>query len=403
MSAGAAFDASEPGRGDGSAGAVARVLRVLRKVADEAQWTQVIASIAAQDPEFASGLAAAWIAAAPNEAARKSLGVVPARVSCRAERTLTDAGGGDQGRVDLVFSDDRGDFTLLCELKLHSDYGNLQLERYITALTAMPARRKALTAVTTLQPQHGEDAVAGRPEWLGSVRWADVYDRMSTVTPADPALAATWRAILRVMRETGDFGPMDLKNDVVLAWARRDEAELALRAVLNNLTLPALAAVREAVGTGPGDEAAASVRLKGKTQQVFSQKNRMFLHYAVPRAVEEARLRLQVIVWDGLPYFTVEARYEHPLEQIAERPDVAQATAALIAANFECGRDATGWYWTHSADPADWLDGPETVARMLSVVRQALPILANSGIFDALAELHPSTLESSVAPGADEG
>ncbi len=134
MSAAAAFDASEPGRGDGSAGAVARVLRVLRKVADEAQWTQVIASIAVQDPEFASGLAAAWIAAAPNEAARKSLGVVPERVSCRAERTLTDADGGDQGRVDLVFSDDRGDFTLLCELKLHSDYGNLQLERYVTAL-----------------------------------------------------------------------------------------------------------------------------------------------------------------------------------------------------------------------------------------------------------------------------
>jgi hypothetical protein len=63
----------------------------------------------------------------------------------------------------------------------------------MTALEGAPGRRKALVTVTTLQLPHGEETVAGRPRWLGSVRWADVYDGLYDATPAEPAVAMTWR------------------------------------------------------------------------------------------------------------------------------------------------------------------------------------------------------------------
>lgn len=371
---------------------VARVLGAMRSVGDEVQWTQVIAAVAQDDAAFAGAMAQALVDAAPHKSAVAALGPVPTLLTCRAERTLQDAEGVDQGRVDLRFTGD--DFALLCELKLHSGYGHRQLDRYMTALAAMPQRRKALIAVTTLQPQRGEDTVAGRPQWLGSMRWADVYDRLHHAAPADLGVATTWRAMLTLLRQTGDFGPMDLKNDLIEAWARRDEAESALRALLNNVTVPALEAIRATVGTGPQDTAAAELHLKGKTQQVFSMKNRMFLHYAVPAAAGEARLRLQVIVFDGEPHFTVEARYEHPRESVDDAPAVAQATAVLKD-GFEHGRDGLGWYWARIAKPDEWLAAADTADRMLTIVSETLPVLQASGIFVALAHLRPSTHESS--------
>lgn len=379
---------------DASERAVARVLETLRRVGDEAQWTQVMAAVAEGDAAFAGALTRALVHAAPNKDSVAALAPVPALLSCRAERTLADAEGVDQGRVDLLFTDE--DFALLCELKLHSGYGYRQLERYMTALEALPQRRKGLIAVTTLQPQHGEETVAGRPLWLGSVRWADVYDGLhDEAAPRDPGVAATWRAMLTLLRRTGDFGPMDLENDLILAWARRDEAETALRALLNNITIPVLEAVRTTLGMGSHDAAAAQVHLKGKTQQVFAMKNRMFLHYAVPAAAGEARMRLQIVVFNGEPHFTVEARYEHPAEPIDDAPAVAQATAALAERGFEHGRDALGWYWARIAKPDEWLSGPETAERMLGIVSDTLRILKASGIFTALADLRPTTHESS--------
>src|SRR3954454_21554396 len=107
---------------------VARILETLRRVGDEAQWTQVIAAVASEDDAFAGAVARALVNAAPDKAAVAALGPVPARLTCRAERTAHDAQGQDRGRVDLCFAGH--DFVLLGELKLHSGYGYLQLDRY---------------------------------------------------------------------------------------------------------------------------------------------------------------------------------------------------------------------------------------------------------------------------------
>jgi hypothetical protein len=368
--------------------ALLQVLATLRRAGDEAQWTQLIAASAAHDDAFAATLAEALIDAAPRADRVAAIKPVPARLNCRAERVVHDASDVGQGRVDLIFTGH--DFALICELKLHSGYGDRQLERYLTALDALPERRKALIAATTLHPQHGEEAVAGRPEWLGSIRWADVYDRLAALTHADRGVANTWRAMLALMRRTGDFGPMDLHDDLILGWARRDDAEAALRGLLTNLTTPALEAIRSTAGS-------AELRWKGKTQHIFSMKNRMFLHYAVPASANEARLRLQVIVFDGRPYFTVEARYEHPAEHVANDATLAEATAALQNQGFRHGRDGTGWFWVRIAKPQDWLAGPETAQRMLAIVEETLPVLQASGIFTALATRRPTTTETSPA------
>jgi hypothetical protein len=374
--------------------ALVHVLATLRRVGDEAQWTQLIAATAAHDDAFAAKLAEALIDAAPRADRASALKPLPHRLNCRAERVVHDAADVGQGRVDLVFTGD--DIALLCELKLHSGYGHRQLERYLTALEALPERRKALIAATTLQPQHGEEVVAGRPEWLGSIRWADVYDRLAALAPSDPAVANTWRAILALMRRTGDFGPMDLQDDLILGWARRDDAEAALRGLLTNLSTPALETIRATAGS-------AEMRWKGKTQNIFSMKNQMFLHYAVPAEANEARLRLQVIVFDGRPYFTVEARYEHPAEHVANDATVATATAALQTRGFQHGRDGTGWFWVRIANPEDWLAGPNTAQRMLAIVEETLPILQASGLFDALAARRPTTSETSPAEDTTAG
>jgi hypothetical protein len=110
---------------DPSERGVARILATLRRVGDEAQWMQVIAAVAKDDSAFAGGLARALVNAAPDKAAVAALGPVRGRLTCRAERSLQDAEGVDQGRVDLRFTGD--EFALLCELKLHSGYGHRQL------------------------------------------------------------------------------------------------------------------------------------------------------------------------------------------------------------------------------------------------------------------------------------
>ena len=85
------------------------------------------------------------------------------------------AGREDLGRVNLIFRDDDRELCLLVELKLGSAYGDRQLERYLDALDALPARRKALIAVTATSPLAGEDEVASDDHWLGSLRFGPPF------------------------------------------------------------------------------------------------------------------------------------------------------------------------------------------------------------------------------------
>lgn len=156
------------------------VLAALRRRGHEAQLTQVLAAFARADPWFARELVAALLARAPERERVEALGELPAKLECRAEMPVKGIGGQDLGRVDLSFKDPGWSFRLLVELKLFSAYGDEQLDRYLEALDALPAPNARLLAVTTHPPLSGEAAVASDPRWLGSVRWAQVFERLRT-------------------------------------------------------------------------------------------------------------------------------------------------------------------------------------------------------------------------------
>ena len=222
----------------GSDSGLQAFLRAVRKPRDEAQLTQVIAAAAKLDETFSADLVRLFLNAAPNRDAAHLLGEPPAALRCRAEVQVYDAAGSDRGRADLIFDDEGGSFSLLAELKLASDYGETQLGRYSDAVDAFSQPRRGLIAATTLTPQTGEEAVAGHPRWLGSIRWFRVVDAMRELEHRDRLVKRTWVAWLDLLRTEGDFGPMDFDPRDVEGWARRDAAETFLFSALNELAEP---------------------------------------------------------------------------------------------------------------------------------------------------------------------
>jgi hypothetical protein len=380
-------------------------MAAMRRPRDEAQWTQVIAATADGDPVFAGQLAALLVSSAPNVAAVAALGEVPGELGCLAEHQLTAVDGRDLGRVDLVFRDADGQFCLFVEQKLHSSYGIDQLPRYVAALEAEPAERKALVAVTTTRPLAGEDAVGGVPGWLGSLRWRSLYDGLHQLVATEPGAKAGWRAVLTVLRQQGDFGPMDFDPAAISAWARRDEAEKLLRYFLGEIATPTLGIARAAVGNSADDESAAAMLMRGqsKTQPIVPWRNRLHVAYSVPTLVGEPRLRVQFVAFDdGKPYFTVEARYEHPKESIADVPSVCVATDAVRKEGLATGSDLNGHYWAGVFPTDAWLAGPETVDLLLGLSERTIGTLAQAGIFSALAELTPQTPSAEPATDSED-
>ena len=335
------------------------LLRALRDPGDEAQFTRVIAAVAGEDPVFAARLAEILVNAAP---AGRAVGALPTRLRCRSEVVLRDARGREVGQVDLVFDDEDGEVCLLVELKLHSAYGIAQLPRYLSGLATIEASRKGLLAVTKNTPLTGESEAAGDELWLGSVRWSALYDDLLALAPSPPGLAAAWRASLKLLREQGDFGPMDLDPSLFDAWAKRDAAEQQIRGLLAGLVRPTEEALRD-VG---GGSAEVLFKGRGQTQAVFAFKNRMMISFAVPAAAREERFRVQFFAWQGEARFTVEARYQHRDERLRDDRAVMAATNALSADGLRYGRDDSGHHWTLSMQASDVLAGAGTTDRMMA-------------------------------------
>ncbi len=368
------------------------IVRALRRPGDEARWTQVIAAVAGVDRRFAAEFAKVLIDAAPRTTVAATVGEVPRELSCRAEQVLVDARGKDLGRADLLFEDDRVEFCLMVELKLESGYGDRQLLRYTKALRNHGAARKALLAVTKVQPLVGEDDLADEPTWLGSVRWHRVFERLYALEPVDARTTAGWRAALDVLREQGDFGVMDLDADAIYGWAKYERAEQQLRYFLTELVHPIHEALCRALGAGELNDALARPLMRGQsaTQPIVPWRNRVHIKYAVPGTQPEERFRVQFHGRDGSPYFTVEARYEHPKERL-EHPDVLAATEKLRVQGFEHGNDGWGWYWANLIGADQWLQGAETLDRLLLTASDSVDKLVSSGIFGALGKLEPTT------------
>jgi hypothetical protein len=256
--------------------ALAAVVKALRSPRDEAEWTRLIAAVAS-DPGFAHRLASLLANHSPRADAATALQNPPNDLRYRCERSITSTEGDGLGRVDLVIDDEAGSYYFLIENKLGSDYGHLQLERYAAAVEASGASRTGLIAITATTPLKGEEAVEQDPHWLGSIRWSGIFDALRSIPHANPAVAAVWQASLDVLREQGDFGPMDARPELVHAWSRRDEAERLLFGLLRDLVKPTLAAFAE-LGQEP-----AGVIYRGKKQRaaVWPHRNRAHLKFRV--------------------------------------------------------------------------------------------------------------------------
>jgi hypothetical protein len=383
---------------DALADELAPLLRALRRPRDEAQLTQVIAAVAATDPAFAGRLAKVLVGAAPRSCA---VAHVPDQLTCRPERRLADETGSGVGRVDLVFTDPHGPFTLLAELKLHSGYGRRQLERYLSSLTTVPGDQQWLVAVTKSTPHVGEDSVAMDPRWLGSVRWDTIFnDLMRLSLAGQPALERGWRAMLALIRDQGDFGPMDFDPALVTAWAQRDRAEQLMAHTLLELAQPTLAALRTAIGADADDAGAAAILRKGPSQPVFTRKNRMLVKFAVPRDGPEL-FRIQFLGWDDAR-FTAEARYQHPGEQLSGR--LADASRQAASLGLEVGRDHSGYHWKRrSVSVKSLAPGMAAYDELHREIEETVERCRGSGLLEALAGQTPTTPEAPEPAVEEEG
>lgn len=369
-------------------GAVESLMRAMRRPGDEAQLTQIIHSVGGSDERCAGAMASCLVAAAPRKDAVARLGPVPAGLQLEAEVTL--AGATPLGRVDLEFRDDASDFLLYVELKLGSEYGHDQINRYLRALEhSRSESRRALMAVTTHTPQVGEEDAATDPRWLGSARWAAVYDELLALPHRNSVMGKAWKALLPVVRDQRDFGPLDVTPDTFEAWARRDEGESAIRYFLGGLTKPTIEAVDRALvetETSPGAE----LVMRGRSQFITPWRNRMHFKVRLPGSDEE-RMRVQFLAHDGEPYFTVEGRYDHPAETVPTTGAIGAATDLLAAQGFECEKDDTGHYWAYVTPVAEILREDEPPSRFRENAVWVVTRLVESGLFSGLAELSPST------------
>lgn len=356
----------------------------LRKRGDEAQLTQLIAAVARSDADFATQLARLILEASGNAGIAAEM---PDRLECRAEQRLYDQEGEDLGRVDLLFADAAGTFTLLAELKLHSGYGHRQLDRYAASLSGLTPGARWLVAITKIAPHSGEDSVAADPRWLGSIRWADIYDGLHALgvdlAPRRPVLAEAWSTILWILREQGDFGPMDFDPALIAAWARRDEAERLLLHVLNELAKPTLDRLRTVANGTP-----VSILRKGPSQPIFLRKNRALVRFAVSDGGPEI-FRIQFLGW-GDGRFTAEARYQHPRETLSG--SLLEASDAAGRSGLQRGQDSAGHHWKRRAVCVSELPhGMQAHDLLVEEIHSTIDACAASGLLGALIERKPTT------------
>jgi hypothetical protein len=387
------------------------ILRVLRRTRDEAQLTQLLAAVAGDDEHVAGKLAGLLVQATRDAYVeqRRALGEVPERLRCRPEATLRAlAEKKDHGRIDLRFDDAARDFTLLAELKLHSPYGDDQVDRYKAALDDLPLdRRSGLVAVTRNVPGVGEPK-PGTRGWLGSLRWTDIYDGLLALPIRDAELRSQWRLLLGVIDEQGDFGVKELSREEIEAWAAYVATREKLERLIEDLApkglehLQGRLAARAAWADTPA-ERTASLHTRGREQKVpYPTQTTVQARIKVPAEGDE-RVRIQFLGGFDQPYFTVEARRNGAPALLAGKAEGHQKFSAAVRwlTNSERGFNTDErHYISHVHPPGDWLDIPDDRAigdALLECISADLDTLVESGILD------PDSGFAADRGGTDEG
>ena len=116
---------------------------------------------------------------------------------------------------------------------------------------------------------------------------------------------------------------MDFDPTVIHAWAQRDEAEELIRYLLGEVAQPTINIMQSLLG----EELQVALVYRGQSSVIWPWKNQLHLKYRVPADVTEERLRVEFHAGGGNPYFSVEARYEHPRKTLSQLRAVSKATS----------------------------------------------------------------------------
>lgn len=372
------------------------ILRVLRSGRDEAQLTQVIAAVASDDDEVAGELARLLVRATPEENGkqREALGPVPSTLRCRPEATLRSSAGQRHGRVDLRFDDETREFTLLAELKLHSGYGEEQIQRYQSALNELPTgRRSGLLAVTRNVPGAGEPA-ADTPHWLGSLRWTEIYDGLLNLPIKDKELRSQWRLLLSVIEEEEDFGVKELELKELEGWAAYLRTREKLERLIEDVAPKALEHLRELLverdaWAGTPKEGTADLLKRGNENKVpYPTQTTVQARFFVPAAGGHERVRIQFLGGFDKPYFTIEARRYGASTLLARKADGHEKFGQAVNWLTKPPRDFVTderHYVSHVRSLDRGLDGHgnKTIGEaLLDLIKEDLDALVQSGILD---------------------
>jgi hypothetical protein len=293
------------------------------------------------------------------------------------------------GRVDLRF--DSEDFTLFVESKLHSGYGDEQVDRYLRALRRLPPEnRAALIAVTRTVPTYGEPELEADPRWLGSVRWARMVKGLRKLPFADSQLGSQWRLLVDTLHEQGDLGMTQVDADLIRAWARYRDGRAHLEDLSDQVWPRALDIVRREMkekyrGRGP---AAGLVDLyrRGKKRAVVVQRDqtRVYLGFCVPAIARDPPLLVQFSGYYGVPDFSVQVEPWNAQYRLDDGDrKLARASDRLRSAGFQ----TNGWHWAKVHKPDEYLGADDVPARLLEFIQEDVRLIIRSGALDHDLEL----------------
>jgi len=374
------------------------VLDGLRKRGDDAQLTQVIASVAQSDPKFAGALAALLVSAASKRGSRRNvqrnrMEPVPPELTVAREHSLHDFElDKPLGRVDLSFVGDN--FVLFVENKLHSGYGDRQLERYLAALRTLPNKPRAgLLAVTSDVPGYGEPNPAKEPHWLGSVRWAHVIGDLRAIEIANATVRRQWHQLIDLLDEEGDFGMTAVDTDLIRAWGRfwegRTHVAQLLAQIQGATSKHAHTCVMQRY-TGRGGPYALFAEYRRGAQgtiQEIRQTGTVWIGFQIPASDPEPRLRVQFVNTFGVPHFTIEAwPWEHERLRASGDSRFVGSGEMLQRADFATDPRNWGRYWSRVHGPDEYLEADDVPATLMALVEADVRTLVDSGIFDAEVE-----------------
>jgi hypothetical protein len=285
--------------------------------------------------------------------------------------------------------------------QLWSDYRDNQLDDYVAAARHEVSR--FVVSVTRNVSRYREPP-SSDPNWLGSIRWARLAHDLRRLARSGP-LGASWQILLDVMAADGDFGELELQQELVDAWARYDEATDRLMTFLEEIGHDSLAFLQGRLADRSGGtprrlasfvplRRSSPKRTEGSrsTKQPIPVKNDgsvLSMRFQIPAGGEQ-RLEIGFDIPDDTPRFFVSGEIYDP-ESVSQADITAWHAGHRRLEEFYADRaeaDLGEWddFGVDIAYPLeDFVGRPDVPAALSDLVCENVGALVDSGIFDGAA------------------